>query len=288
MKNDKEKNRIIPHLWANIDFEKLREDHYKEEIENPNNYSFWYPKVKDCGIKMVNSWIFKFSFEEWKTLESIEEVDSRENALIFLKEKIEGNKEIKKGRLYNIKNGAFSNKFNANDCFSNYYDIPRKFLNIQYAGMCYDADGTSEMVIREIIPYDEDKTPTIYNGLPLRPEFRAFVDFDTNKVLYIVNYWNYDYCYNHLCKTDKIIFDYMKKTLNREFENNKNNVVKLIKENLIEYNRKNENKLIGIWSVDIMKSDNDYYLIDMALGHQSAYYDYEKIRKEKMKNERKR
>ena len=35
----------------------------------------------------------------------------------------------------------------------------------------------------------------------------------------------------------------------------------------------------GIWSVDIMKTDNDYYLIDMAIGWQSAYYDYDKIRR---------
>ena len=271
---NKEKEIIIP---QNVDFEKLREEHYKDEINNPNNFSHWYPKVKDCGIKMVKAWIFKFSFEEWKILESMEKEDSREKALLILKEKLESNKEIKKSRLYNIKNGAFSNKFNANDCFSNYYDIPRKFLNIQYTGMCFDADGTSEMVIREVIGYDYNTVPTIYNGLPLRPEYRVFVDFDSNRVLYIVNYWNYDYCYKHLNKTDKIIFDYMKLYLESEFENNKDKVIELIEKNLIPHNKKNKDKLSGIWSVDIMKADDDYYLIDMAIGCQSAYYDYKKI-----------
>lgn len=273
----KETKRIIHHIFENIDFEKLRKDHYEDEINNPNNFSYWYPKVKDCGIKMSKAWIFKFNFEEWKTIEAMEEKESREKALEILKEKIEGNKEIKRGRLYNIKNGAFSNKFNANDCFSNYYDIPRKFLNIQYAGMCYDADGTSEMIIREVIDYDPSVVPTIYNGLPLRPEYRVFVDFDNDNTLYIVNYWDYNYCYSHLNKTDKIIFDYMRSYLESEFENNKDKVLNLIEKCLIPYNKKNKNKLSGIWSVDIMKADEDYYLIDMAIGCQSAYYDYNKI-----------
>lgn len=275
---NKEKEKVIPHIFENVDFEKLREEHYKDEINNPNNFSYWYPKVKDCGIKMSKTWIFKFTFEEWKTIEAMEEKESREKALEILKEKIEGNKEIKRGRLYNIKNGAFSNKFNANDCFSNYYDIPRKFLNIQYAGMCYDADGTSEMIIREVIDYDPSVVPTIYNGLPLRPEYRVFVDFDNDNTLYIVNYWDYDYCYSHLNKTDKIIFDYMRSYLESEFENNKDKVIELIENNLIPYNKKNEDRLTGIWSVDIMKADKDYYLIDMAIGCQSAYYDYNKIK----------
>lgn len=273
----KETKRIIHHIFENIDFEKLRKDHYEDEINNPNNFSYWYPKVKDCGIKMSKAWIFKFNFEEWKTIEAMEEKESREKALEILKEKIEGNKEIKRGRLYNIKNGAFSNKFNANDCFRNYYDIPRKFLNIQYAGMCYDADGTSEMIIREVIDYDPSVVPTIYNGLPLRPEYRVFVDFDNDNTLYIVNYWDYNYCYSHLNKTDKIIFDYMRSYLESEFENNKDKVLNLIEKCLIPYNKKNKNKLSGIWSVDIMKADEDYYLIDMAIGCQSAYYDYNKI-----------
>lgn len=72
---NKEKERIIPHIFENVDFEKLREEHYKDEINNHNNFSYWYPKVKDCGIKMVKAWIFKFSFEEWKILESMEEED---------------------------------------------------------------------------------------------------------------------------------------------------------------------------------------------------------------------
>ncbi len=36
---------------------------------------------------MVKAWIFKFSFEEWKILESMEEEDSREKALVIFKGK---------------------------------------------------------------------------------------------------------------------------------------------------------------------------------------------------------
>ena len=69
----KEIKRIVPHIFENIDFEKIRKDHYEDEINNHNNFSYWHPKVKDCGIKMSKTWIFKFTFEEWKTIEAMEE-----------------------------------------------------------------------------------------------------------------------------------------------------------------------------------------------------------------------
>jgi hypothetical protein len=31
--------------------------------------------------------------------------------------------------------------------------------------------------------------------------------------------------------------------------------------------------LEGIWSIDIMEADGNLWLIDMALGHRSAYWD---------------
>ena len=70
----------------------------------------------------------------------------------------------------------------------------------------------------------------------------------------------------------------MKLYLESEFENNKDRVIELIEKNLIPYNKKTKDGLSGIWSVDIMKVDEDYYLIDMAIGCQSAYYDYKKIK----------
>lgn len=49
--------------WDKIDWEQLSKNHYEDEISNLNNYSYWYPKVKDCGIKMVDSRIYKIPYD---------------------------------------------------------------------------------------------------------------------------------------------------------------------------------------------------------------------------------
>lgn len=264
--------RMIKDYFDSIDFEQLAKERYAEEISNLNNYSYWYPKVKDCGIKMVNSRIYKIPYDMWRHFRDIENDESRDKCIEYLDELLENDKKLKPYGMYNIKNGTFSNKFNATDCIVNYSSIPEKFLNIQYFSQCYDTGGTTELVIRDNIDYDGTEIPTIYNGLPLRTEFRAFVDFDKEEVLYIVNYWDYDYCYQHLCLTDKIIFDYMKETLESDYEKNKNIVVGLVKEKLILHNKTQKDKLTGRWSVDIMKDKETFYLIDMAIAERSAYW----------------
>ena len=73
----------------------------------------------------------------------------------------------------------------------------------------YDTGGNTELVVRELIPYNEEKIPTIYNGMPLREEVRCFYDMDSKKLLYIEDYWNYDYCNDKIRnKTDNIIFNW--------------------------------------------------------------------------------
>lgn len=208
-----------------IDWEQRLKDRYAEEIANLNNYSYWYPKVKDCGIKMVDSKVYKIPFDMWREFRNIENKTSQDICIKFLKELLNNDSELNKHKRYNIKNGAFSNKFDASDCNVHFNDIPNKFLNIQYMSQCYDTGGSTELVIRDYIPYDRQTIPTIYNGLPLRTEFRVFVDFDKNEVLYIVNYWDYDYCYDKLDLTDRIIFDYMKEILKNEYESNKEKVI---------------------------------------------------------------
>ncbi len=265
----------------NTDWEQLAKDRYQEEINNPNNYSFWYPKVKDCGIKMVNSRIYKFSYEAWN---KFREIDGNKQAWIdyvnYIQSLIEKDKTLEHKKIYNIKNGCFSNKFNAVDCNVKYKDIAKKFVDIQYTSYLYGAGGTTELIIRDYIDYDYTKTPTIYNGLPLRTEFRVFVDFDSEKVLYIVNYWDYNYCYPSIYNaTDKIVFKHMRNKIQKDYEKYKDYVVNQVKEKLLNYNKSNNNGLTGKWSIDIMKEKNDFYLIDMAIAYQSAYWDSSKIKK---------
>ena len=54
------------------------------------------------------------------------------------------------------------------------------------------------------------------------------------------------------------------------------------KDNVMEYvdkHMKNVKDLDGIWSVDILETENnELWLIDMAEGHRSAYWDINKVK----------
>lgn len=52
-------------------FEILSKNEYKRLRKNKNNFSFWYPKIKDCGIPTANALIFRLSFKTWKLIENL-------------------------------------------------------------------------------------------------------------------------------------------------------------------------------------------------------------------------
>lgn len=147
----------------------------------------------------------------------------------------------------------------------------------------YDTGGYTEIVVREFIPCREMIVPCIYNGTPLRNEVRIFYNMNTNQIEYVVDYWDYEYCYSNLnTLNDRIVFEW--------FHNQSNYDETIIY--MIDYIYQNistikfSNNLKGIWSIDFMlvndlDSDrNGIYLIDMARGYRSAYWDPSKIRSE--------
>ena len=193
-----------------------------------------------------------------------------------------------------MKNATFSNKFDAGpSCFCYEHDLPDRIARIMYESLCVDAFGETEVVVRERISYDSSKVPCVYNGLPFRPEFRVFYDFDLKKPLYTVNYWDYEYCYPQLYDlTDKIVFNAMREQLEDTFIGYKDHVQELVSDAM-----KNVEGLTGPWSIDIMMKgypENDscdlehpcdlwgshdrkngvpmFYLIDMALAERSSYW----------------
>ena len=236
---------------------------YNSYKSDKNNYSYWYEKVKECGINIVKSYIYQIPFEQYLNSHS-DDKDKIKRFEEYIKDII---KELPY-RIYNIKNAVFSNKFNFESCIAYKNDIPEKIGLINYASACVGAGGYTELVVRELINYDEYTIPTIYNGMPLRSEFRVFYDFDEKKVLYSVNYWDYDYCYSYLNTTDKIIFEHERKRLEENFINKKHEVAKLVLEHMKEVN------LTGKWSIDILYNEleDNYWLIDMAEAHRSAYW----------------
>ena len=66
---------------------------------------------------------------------------------------------------------------------------------------------------------------------------------------------------------DYVIYKAHEETLMQRYEENKDQVIAHIRELLPRLN------LAGQWSIDVMQNGGDFWLIDMALAEQSAFYD---------------
>jgi len=253
----------------------ILKDEYEFDSADANNFSFWYNKIKDVkGFIVPNSRIVQIPFKIY----NIFKCDDVQNGYNKIKDFVEKNivpimKENGNNRTkYFVKNGTFSNKFDYSTCVASATQVVDSFIDICYGAECLGARGNTEFVIRDYIDYDNRRYATIYNGLPLRCEIRVFYDFEKRKLLYAVDYWNYDYIIPHLySKTDKIIFEAVKDELRMEYKRYKKLICEKVEESFKTID------LRGKWSIDIMIDDldgrNDYYLIDMALAETSAYWD---------------
>lgn len=190
---------------------------------------------------------------------------------------------------YFIKTGTFSSKY---DYRNAHVTGPHEVMQIgeyllyiqsQAVGMAgplnepamYGASTTNEMAVREHIP-DRLGLPTIYMGLPLRCEYRCFIDCDTKELLGIHPYWD-PKVMNHRFRDwpdsdnphmrhDAVTYKLREPSLMREYEATKSLVAAHIGELLPGLD------LAGQWSLDVMKDGDDYWLIDMAPAERSAYY----------------
>lgn len=260
--------------YTEEELEKMRYENYLSYKRDKNNYSYWYEKVKECGIKMAESYIYQVPYEQYKRCYS----ENEEEIKIFKEFVAEQIKDLPYV-WYNIKNGTFSNKFDFQSCGGIIPQIPEKLHLINYCSAIVDAGGFTEFVIREHI-YADENIPTIYYGMPLRSEFRVFYDFDKKEVLYSVNYWDFDYCYEHLSVTDKIVFEHERQRLEDNFNQRKEEVEELVKKHMVDVD------LQGKWSIDILYNEleDNYWLIDMAEAHRSAYWNMKLLVSQMKKN----
>ena len=253
-------------------------DYYNELKNNKNNISYWYPKIKNCGIHTPETFItevpevvVKACFMEGDQQKCIDTIYNWVKT--DLMDKIPSNL---RGLLF-IKNGAFSNKFDFNTACARYValDITRSIIEINYTSFMFETGGNTELAIRERIMSNDNNTPCIYRGMPLHNEYRVFYDFDKNKALYVVNYWDWNYCHEAISRdaTDKIVYESVYPELEKHYNKNCNKVMQLVDDAM-----KKVTGLDGIWSVDIMEANNELWLIDMAVGNQSAYWNPELIK----------
>lgn len=234
-----------------------------------NNFSYWYPKIESCGIKTPRSLIFKVPSNIQEILMSDYEDGQFEIVDEWVKKEILPVIKKKGMHLLFVKNGTFSAKFDATSCFVTPTRVTESIISINYDALILGAGGFGEVIIRERILHNQKVIPCIYNGLPLRNEFRVFYDFTKKEVIFTENYWRYDYVFPKLMDaTDKIIFEHEKERVEEVFASKKQEV-----EELVARAMESVTTLEGPWSVDIMYESGEYYLIDMALAEMSAYWE---------------
>lgn len=247
---------------------KRKEERFAEANRNPENMSYWLPKIfdkfnKQSVLQIPDTKIVKLSKEQWEWLtsdrytpESIEKFDAE------LKSEI--NEFLEFGDLF-MKTGVFSNKFNYTDTQINKEDtIGEKFLNMFYQSMVFGAANTAEVVVRINVPNVENRT-TIYEGMPLRTEFRVFYDFDEKKIVGVSNYWHPELMESRLQDEDLSGYLKEKDTIVNEY-----NALKGTVANQVALALSDVTDLTGRWSVDVMKNGEEFWLIDMARMEVSA------------------
>ena len=168
-------------------------------------------------------------------------------------------------------------------------DNEQGYHKINYESVMFGTGGQTELVVRELLPYNSTQTPTIYNGMPLREELRVFYNMDTRQIEYFNDYWDYDYCIKNLSnKTDEIVFKWFHNKLRGRHDQHIHeiNVMKdKIKERIDTLKIEG---LSGIWSIDFMlikdmDNLNGIWLIDMARGFKSAFWNPHRLKPETKK-----
>lgn len=196
--------------------------------------------------------------------------------------------ELDVNKKYFIKTGTYSSKFDFRNALvqgeKEVQELGEYLLYIHFQALqmasplsrptITGVSTTNEWVVREFVE-DTENLPTIYKGMPLRTEYRFFVDFDTKEVLGVSPYWREDVMIRSFNmnpsdphkKHDYVIYKMHEEKLYKKFNDNKENLEKEISKLIKEMN------LTGQWSLDVMQNEDEFYLIDMAEAASSALSD---------------
>ena len=194
---------------------------------------------------------------------------------------------LDEGKEYFVKTGTFSSKYDFRNAHvkgeKEVKELGEYLLFIHWQALqmasplakptIYGVSTTNEWVVREFIR-DKENNPCIYEGMPLHTEYRVFVDFDMDEILGINPYWDPAVMKKRFEQEedsqkaknvhDAIIYRMHEETLMKRYNENKEVVLKHIKDILPDVN------LEGQWSVDVMQNGDEFYIIDMALAQSSA------------------
>lgn len=240
-----------------------------------NGIKYWFPKIEHCGLKSPKTVIVDTTPELVRAAYMEDPAHDEQVFRDFVNEKIEPEIEKAGLGLVFLKNGSFSNKFDASSsCLPIRSNLAHALVIIMQSAMehCgFQYDGTDTVAVRERIRHLPSKTPCIYNGLPFRTEYRLFYDFDRKEPIFIHDYWDKEYVYPHLHDmTDKIVYDAWYQTVKARYDANEQTVLDTASKALEAVDG-----LQGPWSVDILEDEKGgLWLIDMAVAEMSAYWEY--------------
>lgn len=236
----------------------------QEDKSDPNTFSNWFSRLK-THFKTPRSVITSLTFDEMMLLKP-DEKSTDQVAIQQFNDRL--NQLVQDAGLHYpifMKNGVFSNKFDFEEsCLINSSDeFFDNLYNIIYGGCMVGARLSNEVVLRELVIVPQDVK--IYNAMPLNIEFRAFVNFDTQEIVEILDYWH-DSIASRLPPEQVELFKQHKETMAPKFEQFK----AILHEELQNALRNKEFDLNGSWSVDfLLDANNELWLIDMAFAGQS-------------------
>lgn len=248
-------------------------EEYLRYSADTNNLSYWYPYIKDIkSLRIPQTVIVPTPVEIIAALWS-EQFNHPGPIRDLIIEHVESNiiPCMEPGVKYFVKNGTFSNKFNFQDCETDIEHVVDSFININYNALIVGAGGLSEFVIREFIPR-EPRGDTIYNGLQLRPEYRCFWHPGEREVSTIVDYWKYDEVHPNLYDyDDKRTFEVTRERRLHDHTEHQLEVIQRVNESFTGRKLPTDEP----WSIDVMYSGGDFWLIDMARKSMSYYANYD-------------
>ena len=251
---------------------------YEDALSDPSHFPNWYDGLSKY-FRTPDSVFVPIDLARFSWLSCDDYADDRiEEFGAYLMGYLEKAQALGFGFPVFLKGSTFSNKFNFVDCVVHEgitaAELGRKALDIFYMAMCGDRYDAG-FVFRRFIAAP-DGTPSIYEGMPLRPEFRVFYDFDRKLVLCVKPYWDVPTMTRGLYDpADRESFAQAAPALEAAFLANAHAVSRHVSDALAGYvGRPGGVRSASIWSLDfLMEPDGTLWFIDAAVGFRSHSYD---------------
>ena len=287
-----EKRKNLYHIFRQgLDLVDLDGLSYAMLDKNINAIGFWFPalananqkhrffKIPDTTIIKVPLSLLQLSRTEYSEINAV--TKKILNDFCFRVFELDDTKD------YFVKTGTYSSKFDFRNTHvtagKEVHELGEYLLYISHTAanmaspLCspciYGVSTTNQWCVREYI-HPKETVPTIYKGLPLRTEYRFFVDLDEKTVIGKSPYWESDLMKNRFENGsdkesphqihDAITFRAQEPKLVREYNENIEMLTERVKELILDI------ELTGQWSLDVMQNGDDFYLIDMAGAATSA------------------